>query len=105
MANNTGTLITAPIRPYTGSDTFPSAYANELLGGYHIAADTTARNAIPADRRIVGTLCYVTEENKTYILNGGIDNTNWAAFDAVVTFVPSTTAPANTAVLWIDTTS
>ena len=70
MANNTGTLVTSPIRPFSQDDTFPSAYSNELLGGYKTVATIVERDAIPSDRKTVGFLVYVTSENKIYKWNG-----------------------------------
>lgn len=40
----------------------------------------TERNAIPIDDRVEGMLCYVEENNKTYQLKKGVQNTNWKEF-------------------------
>lgn len=85
MANNQGTLITSPVRPFSDQDNFPSAYANELLGGNKIALDLTSRNNIPLERRAEGERCFVISENKTYRLSGGITNTNWVLVDSIGT--------------------
>lgn len=77
MPNNSGTLVVSPIRPQNDSDTFPSAYANELKGGFHQVADITARNNISSDRRQVGMWCYVIATGQTFQLVGGIANANW----------------------------
>lgn len=77
MANNTGTLVTSPVRPASDADTFPIAHASELLGGHHHAATLTARNAIPAERREEGMMCYVAEDRRTYFLEAGTANGNW----------------------------
>lgn len=87
MPNNTGTLIAAPIRPISSDDTFPTAYANEILGGHHQTATLTARDAIPAERRAEGMLCTVVETGRTYRLAAGLNT--WtdtlAETDAAVT--------------------
>jgi hypothetical protein len=79
MSTNPGVLVIAPVRPYDSADTYPTTYADEALGGYHIALDNTARDAIPASRREEGLLCYVTTTGNMYRLVGGIANGNWAA--------------------------
>ena len=45
MANNDGTLVLGPIRPAGQTDIFPSAYSNELNGGWHTVANDTELNA------------------------------------------------------------
>jgi len=82
MANNTGTLVTSAIRPWSDADTFPSAYADELKGGHHSAADHTA---IPAARLEEGMTCWNTTDKKLYRYNGS----TWVEVAAVdhVTFV------------------
>jgi hypothetical protein len=53
------TDISISFTPIAGGD-FPDGYASSMHGGYHIAATTTARNAIPDYRRDAGMLCWVT---------------------------------------------
>jgi hypothetical protein len=48
-----------------------------LKGGWRVAADLTARDAIPALRRKEGMRCYVITTGKQYYLDGGIDNADW----------------------------
>jgi hypothetical protein len=69
MANNTGTLITAPVRPASPLDRFPSFHANEGKGGWHAVATLADRDAIPADRFEVGMRCWVEAEQTTYRLD------------------------------------
>jgi hypothetical protein len=76
-ANNSGTLVIAPVRPQAEEDTYPSAYANEIKGGVHSVSDLTARNAIPDLRREEGMLCYVLSDSTLYVLDGGITNDDW----------------------------
>lgn len=82
MANNVGTLITSPIRPAGTSDIFPTALANELLGGFHQVALLVDRDAIPVERRSKGMICYVEESDRVYQLKGGITNDKWVEFSA-----------------------
>jgi hypothetical protein len=65
MTANKGTIISSPIRPATTADTYPTAYADELLGGYHSVASIAERNAIPYARRKLGMQCIVIA-NKVY---------------------------------------
>jgi hypothetical protein len=80
MANNKGTLITSPIRPFSSGDTYATAYADEIKGGYHSVSGITERDAIPSFRRSEGMLCNVISENKVYKLVGGTGNTEWQEF-------------------------
>lgn len=80
MANNIGTLVTSPIRPQGELDQFPTAYANELLGGHHQVVLISERNAIPDSRRLEGMTCYVQEAGVTYQLQGGTDNAYWRVY-------------------------
>ena len=77
MSNNSGNLIIAPIRPQSDQDIFPSALANEILGGAYQVGSASARDAIPAARRQEGMTCYLQDTQATYRLVGGIDNANW----------------------------
>ena len=88
---NTGTLITAPIRPNDSADLIPSAIDNELKGTLHSCATLSDRNAIITARRSWGMLCVVTNDstpsnNTTYQLSyGNVDaditnNSNWIVF-------------------------
>ena len=86
MAQNTGTLITAAIRPNDSLDLIASAFANEIKGGLHSATASSDRNSIFEARREWGMLCYVINDDKTYQLTYGYssttitDNSNWKEF-------------------------
>lgn len=68
MSTINGTNVAAAVRPFDTADTFPVAYANELLGGHH-SYDTKAKlYAIPKARRVVGMTCFVEEDHKNYRL-------------------------------------
>jgi len=77
MAEIVGTNVGAKIVPTDTADTYPSHDANYGKGGLHSVSDTTARNAISSERRDVGMMCYVTTEDKTYQLVGGVLDANW----------------------------
>lgn len=83
---NTGTLITAPIRPNDSLDLIASAFANEIKGGVHSVTASSDRNSIITARREWGMLCYVSNDNKTYQLTYGYvdttitNNANWKEF-------------------------
>jgi hypothetical protein len=87
MANNTGTLISAPIRPNNSQDPIASAYAVEIKGGLHTAATIADRNNIIVQRREWGMMCYVIANDTLYQLkynyvdNVITNNANWVAFN------------------------
>lgn len=86
MSLNTGTLISAAIRPIDSLDPIASAYASEIKGGLHTASTTTDRNNIIFERREWGMMCYVTNLDKTFQLKYNyfstsiMDNNNWVEF-------------------------
>ena len=86
MSQNVGILVSAAIRPNDTLDPIATAYASEILGGLHTAANTTDRNSIIFERREWGMMCYVTNQDKTYQLRYGysstsiMDNSNWVEF-------------------------
>lgn len=86
MAQNTGILVSAAIRPNDSLDPIATAYASEIMGGLHSATSSTDRNAIIFERREWGMMCYVKNQDKTYQLKYGyssgdiMDNSNWVEF-------------------------
>ncbi len=68
MAKNIGTLISSAIRPNDSLDPIASAYANEIKGGLHCYATLLERDSIILDRKELGMLVSVTNENKIYQL-------------------------------------
>lgn len=86
MAKNIGTLVTAAIRPNDSLDLIASAFSNEILGGLHSVTASSDRDVIMTARRNWGMLCYVINDNKTYQLTYGYNNTtitnnlNWKEF-------------------------
>jgi hypothetical protein len=56
---------------------FPMVDDIDLFGGWRVVADTTARDAIPTEKRAEGMRVKVLSEDKTYELKGGITNSDW----------------------------
>lgn len=82
MSKNKGTLVSSTIRPISASSSFPTAHANELLGGYQTVSDLIGRDKLPSERRIFGMLVYVTTTDEFYQLKtvnslNVSDNLNW----------------------------
>ena len=88
MANyqNSGTLITAAIRPNSSLDKIATTYANEGKGGLHTVLDEAGRNAIITARREWGMLCSISTSDVLYKLVEGFssgditDNGNWKLY-------------------------
>ena len=78
MPNNSGTLVAAPIMPFSPNDVFPTHYANLGAGGWHQAANVTAMNAIPSGLLVDGMPCWVTSTQTLYQYNLG--TTSWNIF-------------------------
>lgn len=57
-----------PIAPTEPADTNPTHIAEYGRGGLMAVASTAARDAIPASRKTVGMLVYVTADSKYYTL-------------------------------------
>ena len=68
MAQNTGTLVVAPIRPLTDIMPIATAYSSEIKGGMHSVDNISARNNITTDRREFGMLVYVISTTEFYQL-------------------------------------
>jgi len=109
MAKNTGTLVTAAIRPNDSDDKIASAYAVEIKGGLHSYATLAARNNIISERREWGMLVNVYNDptpanNATWQLIYGrvnttiTDNNNWGKFSGG----SATTGGGGGSAYWID---
>ena len=91
MAQNSGTLVAAPVRPASDLDTFPTALASEIRGGHRSVLTISARNAISVDRREEGMTVTVTADpihaipdtspvqyrHVTYRLGASLLNSDW----------------------------
>ncbi len=80
--NQNGTLVTAPIRPFAVQDTFPTAWANEIRGGPFTYSTISELSNIPTSRLVVGSIGYVSGENKYYRLTS-VSPITWSDFDTV----------------------
>ena len=107
MAQNSGTLIIAPIRPNDSLDQIASVYANETMGGHHGYATLSERNSLIAARRNWGMLVTVYNDgtpsnNNTYQLVYNLnsttitDNNNWQVYNASITTGSGLTYSNNT---------
>lgn len=65
------------IAPTDSTDTYAVTDETYNRGGYRTVADLTARDAITTDRRKEGMLVRVISTGETYVLVGGILNTDW----------------------------
>ena len=68
MANISGTNVAASVRPFDTNDTFPTAFANEIKGGFHTVGTMDELYAIPAQRRELGMHVGVTISGEEYRL-------------------------------------
>lgn len=78
MAGITGTIkLTAKISPTDTLDGYPVTDPQYGLGGLRSVADTTARNNITSQRREIGMMVYVQDQDKFYYLKSGTGDANW----------------------------
>lgn len=63
MAELKGTNIAAGIVPFTDLDKYPTHYSKYGKGGYMTVETIEERDSIPDERKEVGMLCYVIEDN------------------------------------------
>jgi hypothetical protein len=73
--------VASPVLPSSESDVYPTVYTRHIAGGWHEVADLTARDAISADRRVVGMIAYDTTGHNYYQLIGGLSNSNWVKWN------------------------
>jgi len=77
-------LVSGQIAPSHENDLYPTHEDIFGKGGYSVVNDIADRNAISDERRKEGMAVYVKEVDgkdetvaKVYVLQGGIENTNW----------------------------
>ena len=75
-----GTNIGAVITPTDSADIFPTHNSLWGRGGFREVLNTTARNAIPPLRRVMGMLVYCTADSTTYQLRGDTTNASWQVY-------------------------
>lgn len=73
--------VDAPLRPRSLTDNFPAHHANDGAGGLHNVATLAERDAIPANRMVLGMMCSVDEDGKTYQLTDDSPAT-WTEFSS-----------------------
>ena len=76
--------ISAPISPYSTTDTYPTHYSIFGKGGFKSVQSISERNSIPENRREEGMLCYVSNNKKIYGLRGGISNDDWCDIQILI---------------------
>lgn len=76
--------ISAPISPYSTTDTYPTHLSIYGKGGVKSVGTIADRDLIPDDRREEGMIVYVAENKTAYALYGGIANANWVTLDILV---------------------
>ena len=81
MTNNLkGLNIPASIVPYTDEDTYATHDSKFGKGGWQSVETASEMFNIPMPRRSIGMAVYVTSVNKTYVLNGRLDNLGWTLY-------------------------
>ena len=75
-----GIPITGTFTTTSSGDTYAVTDTLYQKGGHKEVLNITERNLITSNRRREGLTCYVTSDQKTYQLVGGIDNSNWIEF-------------------------
>jgi len=80
MSSIRGTSVAARIAPFDTADTYATHEEEWGRGGYRTVADIAERDAITDPRRKEGMICKVLGDKNTYILVGGIANSNWEEY-------------------------
>lgn len=78
-----GIKVTSFISPTDTTDTFPTHDSIYGKGGLRTVDSTTSRDAITSARRSEGMMVYVENDEKVYILKGGVTNNDWVEFTSV----------------------
>lgn len=72
--------ITGTLTPTDTDDTFAVTSEEYHRGGYRSVDTQSERDEITLDRRKLGMLVYVTSDNITFTLTGGITNADWTVW-------------------------
>jgi len=106
MSKIPGSLpITGFIGTTFAADTYPTHIDELGKGGYRSVANIEARDAISAERRSIGMMCYVVSESKAYQLIGGLGNEFWKEFEAIPPLGTFNIGPINYPEIFIGTDS
>jgi hypothetical protein len=73
--------VASPVLPSSESDVYPIVYSRHISGGWHEVADLTARDAITAERRLLGMVAFCNYDSSIYQLVGGTTNSNWVKWN------------------------
>lgn len=79
--NQGGTLVTAPIRPFSVQDTFPTAWANEIKGGPFTSTNLAGLSNIPSSRLELGSLGYAQDTGLFHRLTS-TNPVTWSSINA-----------------------
>jgi hypothetical protein len=94
MSAYKGTVVlTGMISPTDTIDTYPTHEDSLGKGGYYTVELLVDRDTIPQERQKIGMLCYVREDNETYILES---INNWKLYSNYL----ATRINTNPAALW-----
>ena len=74
------TNVGAMIAPTDSADIYGTHNSLWGRGGFREVLNTTARNAIPPLRRVMGMLVYCTADSTTYQLRGDTTNASWQVY-------------------------
>ena len=77
MADLTGTVVIAPIRPTSTEDRYPTHESLYSKGGYRTVQSLAERDAISDERREQGMLVWVNSEKHLFRLTNGTTNSDW----------------------------
>ena len=72
-----GVVVSGYISPSDTADLYATHKEELGQGGYRSVANIAERNLIGRDRRKLGMVVYVIDEDKEYKLLSGLENTNW----------------------------
>lgn len=72
-----GIRVTGTFKPTSELDTFPVTDEKYHKGGYRSVADSAERFAITKERRSEGMLVREVSSGYYYVLEGGIEDSNW----------------------------
>ncbi len=86
MAEETGTVVLAPVVRGNPNDKYPTGFANFQKGGHHSKLTIQERDEIFTELREEGMTCFVKEDKITYILDGGLTNNFWRTESVKVDF-------------------
>jgi hypothetical protein len=79
-----GVRFTGFVAPSDTADTYAVIDPIYGKGGYREVADTVERDAITTERRRIGMMVYVQDQDKIFYLKNGITNLDWIELSTAV---------------------